>query len=64
MLRKLIVGILQRIDIEVSELNMMRVYFSECHLYSIYAADMRQLIRIGVNFDSKERNANGWLVCK
>ena len=29
-----------------------------------YAADMRQLIRIGVNFDSKERNVNGWLVCK
>ena len=28
-----------------------------------YAADMRQLIMIGVNFDSKERNVNGWVVC-
>ena len=29
-----------------------------------YAADMRQLIRIGVNFDSKERTVNGWVVKK
>ena len=27
-----------------------------------YVADKRTLIKIGVNFDSKERNLSGWLV--
>ena len=27
-----------------------------------YAADNRQLIKIGVNFDSKERTVSGWMV--
>ena len=27
-----------------------------------YAADKRKLIRIGANFDSKERNLDGWKV--
>ncbi len=29
-----------------------------------YAADKRQLIKIGVNFDSEERTVNGWVVKK
>ena len=29
-----------------------------------YAADKRTLLKIGVNFDSKERNIDGWLVSK
>ncbi len=27
-----------------------------------YAADQRTLLKIGVNFDSKERSINGWEV--
>lgn len=29
-----------------------------------YAADKRKLIRIGVNFDSKDRTVNGWMVAR
>ncbi len=29
-----------------------------------YAADRRKLIKIGANFDSKERNLSGWKVAE